>query len=97
VNVQGGGDEPIVEPAPNTLEGVALVDDPTDSVSSRLDDVALQWLCEKHRIPYKDTRLPSRNDKALTSRGVYCLQSLYVHCWMRASFQQFYAWGPLDL
>jgi len=59
-----GGEEPEVDPALDIFEGATLINDPTDSVASRLDDAALRRLCAKHQIPYGETRLPSRNDRA---------------------------------
>jgi len=59
-----GDEEPAAAPALDIFEGAVLINDPADSVPSRLDDAALRRLCAKHQILYEDTCLPSRNDRA---------------------------------
>jgi len=67
VNIEAGaqgGEGPAVAPGLDIFEGATIINDPVDSAASRLDDAALRRLCAKHQIPYNETRLPSRADRA---------------------------------
>jgi len=37
--------------APDTLDGMKIIDDPTDYIPSKVDGAALHHLCKKHNIP----------------------------------------------
>jgi len=68
----------VVELALDTLDGIILINEPTNSVPSRMDNAALRQLCKKHRIPVEDTLLPSCNDRANNPPEGYIPCSCYI-------------------